>query len=188
MYPVYNIGDEVKLNDDTSWYVVEKSDGSKPNVLILYNGLLDVNEDGKIDDNDKKQYSSGNVSYDVLDSSSIAYYLENEYKQKLEKKVGEINSISLFDSKQFVRIRDTFKYGYEWENENILTSNAINEYFVSTTHDKIYFVSRSGAYKLSKPTDRHYIRYVIDIDKESIKKEESLQEKTEEDKKTAGQE
>ncbi len=188
MYDVYNLGTEVKLNDDSVWYVVEKSDGSKPNVVLLSQGLIDVNEDGKIDDNDKKQYSSGNVAYDVLDSSSIAYYLENEYKTKLEEKVGEINSIKLFDSKYFVKIRDTFKYGYEWEGENILTSNAVNGYFVATTHDKIYYVSRSGAYRLSKPTDKHYIRYVIDIDKGSIKKEEPVQEKIEEEEKITGQE
>ena len=193
MYEKFQIGQEVKLKDGSVWNVTENSDGSKQSVSLLYSKLLDVNEDGQIDDNDKKQYSSGNVKYDVKDNTSIAYYLENELKPKLEEKVGKINSINMIDSKVFVRIRDHFKYGYEWQGENILTSNPVHNYFVATTHEKIYIVSRSGAYRLSNATDKHFVRFVIDIDKSLIQKEEPKQEekkeetKKEEEKKTGQQ-
>jgi hypothetical protein len=187
MYDVYEIGEQVKLTDDSVWFVADKTDGSMASVLLLSSTLTDVNEDGHIDDNDKKQYSSGNYKYDVKDESSIAYYLENELKPKLENKIGKINSISMIDSKVFVRIRDKFQYGYEWENENILTNNGVHEYFVATTHEKIYYVSRSGAYRLANATDRHYVRYVINVNKDLIKKEQPAP-KTEEQQKNAGQE
>lgn len=172
MYEVFNLGREVKLADDSIWYVVETSDGSKPDVYLLEKTLTDINGDGQVNDADRMQFSSGSVKYDVLDNTSIAYFLQNQYKQKLEEKIGEINSISLLESKQFIKIRDTLQYGYEWDGENILTANKIYLYYLATSQNgKMYIVNRRGTYKMVKPTDKYFLRVVINVDKSLIKKD-----------------
>ena len=172
MYDVYYLGQQVKLSDDSIWYIVDLSDGSKADVTLLSNTVIDTNGDGQITDADRMQFSSGSTKYDILDNTSIAYFLENQYKQKIEEKVGEINSISLMESKQFVKIRDTLQYGYEWDGENILTSNTMYYYYLATSqNEKMYIVNRRGSYKMVKPTDKYYVRIVINVDKSLIKKD-----------------
>ena len=172
MYDVYYLGQQVKLADDSIWYIVDLSDGSKADVTLLSNTVIDTNGDGQITDADRMQFSSGSTKYDILDNTSIAYFLENQYKQKIEEKVGEINSISLMESKQFVKIRDTLQYGYEWDGENILTSNTMYYYYLATSqNEKMYIVNRRGSYKMVNPTDKYYVRIVINVDKSLIKKD-----------------
>ncbi len=172
MYEVYTLGQQVKLADDSIWYVVDTSDGSRADVNLLSQTSIDTNGDGQVNDADRMQFSSGSVKYDVLDSTSIAYFLQNQYKQKLEEKVGEINSISLMESKQFIKMRDTLQYGYEWDGENILTTNTMYLYYLATSqNEKMYIVNRRGTYKMVNPTEKYYVRIVINVDKTSIKKD-----------------
>ena len=172
MYEVYNIGQEVKLADDSIWYVVEKSDGSKGEVILLAKNCVDINGDGVVDLNDVRPYSSGKVEYDAKDDTSISHYLENNYKAILAEKVGKISDIAILTSKQYVGIRNAMGYGYEWGDENILANNDTNQYFLSTSQNgNMYVVIRNGTYRMVSPTSSQYVRVVITVEKSIIKKD-----------------
>ena len=110
--------------------------------------------------------------YDVKDETNIGYFLENTYKPFLEEKVGKIIKIKAFTSKQFVKIRDGLDYGFEWKNDNILTTSKMYNYWVDgNVKGKMLVVSRQGSYKMVKPTAAYYTRCVITISKDSIKKD-----------------
>ena len=172
LYDKYKVGQEVVLKDGSKWYVVADSDGSKPNVELLDSGLVDYNRDGKINDKDKFRFSSGSLSCNKKDETNLCYFLENTYRSYLEAKIGEVVKITSFDSKQFVRIREELEYGWEWNNDNILTSSKMYNYWLATSQkEKMYVVSRKGSYKMVKPTATYYARVVITISKDSIKKD-----------------
>ena len=184
LYPEYKLGQQVKLKDGSIWYVVEDSDGSKGELLLLDDSLVDINGDGQITILDQKAYSLKSSKYDVKDETCIAYYLENEYKPKLEEQVGTVKEISLFTSKQYVNFRKGMHYNYDWKDENILASNAVNYYWLlSEQNNKVYVVRRDGTYKLTGITAGYYVRIVIKVDKSSIQKEEKKEE-TQESKET----
>ena len=170
MYPKYKIGQEVKLSDDSVWYVLEDSDGSNPNIVIMPEGLSDLNFDGKIDDHDKRQFSSGSVEYDVKDETSIAYFIENEYKAKFEEKYGKVENIALMTSKQYVGFRDAMKYPLEFKEENLLAAQGLTGYWLSTSQNGyMYIVRKNGSYKMVKPTTIHPTRFAVTIKKDSLK-------------------
>ncbi len=172
LYDKYKVGQEVILKDGSKWYVVTDSDGSKPNVELLDSGLVDYNRDGKINDKDKFRFSSGSLSCNKKDETNLCYFLENTYRPYLEGKVGELVKITSFDSKQFVRVREELEYGWEWNNDNILTSSKMYNYWLATSQkERMYVVSRKGSYKMVKPTATYYARVVITISKDSIKKD-----------------
>ena len=181
MYPKYVIGDEVKLKDDSTWYVLEDTDGSQANVVLLYPNMLDVNEDGKIAKEDAKQYSKNTIKFDVKDETGIAYYLNNEYKKKLEAKVGDVVEVSIMSTKQFVDMRDRFNFGYQWKDGNILAKAGGSHYWIlSERNNKVYVVKTDGTFFLDNITSTRYIRPVITINKDLVTKIDKT--KTEEKK------
>lgn len=183
MYPKYVIGDEVKLKDDSTWYVLEDTDGSEANVVLLSPGLLDVNADGKIDSKDTKIYSKNGVKYDVKDETGLAYYLNNDYKTKLEAKIGELVDVSIISTKQFVEMRDRFGYGYQWKNGNILARNGGSGYWIlSERNNKVYVVKADGTFKLENYTATKYIRPVITINKDQVTKVDKTNTETKKEK------
>lgn len=170
LYPKYNIGQQVNLSDGSKWYVLEDSDGSNPNVVIMPEGLSDLNFDGKIDDKDKRQYSSGSVEYDVKDETSIAYFIENEYKAKFEEKHGKVVDISLMTSKQYVGFRDAMHYPLEFKEQNLLAAEGMTGYWLATSQNGfMYIVRKNGSYKMVKPTTIHPTRMAVTIKKDSLK-------------------
>ena len=172
LYDKYKIGQEVVLADGSKWYVVADSDGSKPNVELLDSRLVDYNRDGSINEKDMFRFSSGSLKCDKKDETNLCYFLENTYRPYLEEKIGEVVKITSFDSKQFVKLREELEYGWEWNNDNILTTSKMYNYWLATSQkEKMYVVSRKGSYKMVKPTATYYARVVITISKDSIKKD-----------------
>ena len=183
MYPVYVIGDEVKLKDDSVWYVVEDSDGSKPNIILLSRSRIDITGDGKVDLNDKKMYSQTNAKFDVKDETGVAYYLNNEYKTKLEAAIGEIVEVSMLSTKQYVDMRDRFGFGYQWKNGNILASPVESGYWIiSDRNGMVYVVKNDGTFILDSITSSRYVRPIITIKKDQATKVEKVEPEEKTDK------
>jgi len=170
VYDVYKIGDKVELNDNSVWYVVKDSDSKESTITLLDDTILDINLDGKFDDNDKLQFNTNNkAEFDIENENSVAFYLNNEYKQKMES-FGKITEIRLLSSKEYVKIRERMGYGYEWNADNWLANSKNERWWVnSSQNDKVYIVKSSGTYTLVKPDTFNYVRIVIVIDKESTK-------------------
>ena len=111
IYDKYSIGDKVELSDGSIWYVVKDSDSSEMNVKLLKETILDLNEDGKFDDKDKKKYNSGNIAeYDITSDDSAAKYLNETYKKDLQEYVGKIEEVSLLTSKEYIKIRERMNF------------------------------------------------------------------------------
>lgn len=172
MYDKYSIGDKVVLKDDSIWYVVIDSGSGEANVKLLSAVVIDVDESGKIDAKDRKKYNNTNTDvFDLKDENSLAYYLDNDYRPKLENKVGKIKDISLLTSKEFVKMREKMGFGYEWSTGNWLASPSLGTWWIiSSQNEKIYAVNSKGTYSLFKATSLNYVRPVITINKESTTK------------------
>ena len=172
-YTEYNIGEKITLKDNTAWYVVEYSDNTTSYVKLLKETQIDINKDGKLDANDKMKYNSSNKSiYDINDKESLAYYLENDYKNELSGKVGNIKSISILTSNEYIKARKAMGYGYEWTEGNWLASVSLNNWWISSakeasvesSENKVYAVNKDGTYRLMKANAYNYVRPVITIE------------------------
>ena len=172
LYTKYKIGQEVQLSDDSKWYILEDSDGSKATVVIMPEGLSDLNFDGKIDDSDKKPFSKGSVELDSKEEGNIAYFLENDYLPKFEEKYGKVDNITLMTSEQYVAFRTAMNYPLEWKEENILANDSTKAYYINgSKNGKILIVRRNGTYKMVDPTPNRGIRLAITIKKDMLKKD-----------------
>lgn len=170
VYDTYSIGEKVKLKDDTTWYVVLDSGAHESTIKLLSESTIDIDENGKKDDKDKKKYNEQNSDvYDKKDENSIAFYLESDYKVKEEEKVGKIEEVSLLTSKEFVKIRERMGFGYEWSTGNWLASPTLGTWWIiSSQNEKIYVVTAKGTYTLTSSTALNYVRPVITISKDSV--------------------
>ncbi len=172
-YDEYYIGEEVILKDKSVWYVIENSDKKTDTVKLLKKTQIDINGDEKFDSHDKKKFStSGKAEYDSSDKNSVAYYLENDYKSYLSKNVGGVYDVGLITSKEFVKVRNTMGFGYEWNNDdNWLANKNLDVWWINSVQNgKIYVVTKSGSYKLLDASKENYIRPVIIIAKSNVNK------------------
>ncbi len=186
VYDIYEIGDKVELKDNSIWYVVENSDSKSETVKLLKDTPVDINDDSKLDINDTIKYNSNNIpEYDVTLADSVGNYLSENYKLKLQEKIGAIEAISLLTSKEFVKIRNKMGFGYEWSEGNWLANNDIGTWWIiSKQNEKVYCVTSIGSYKLQSPISPNYVRPTIVIKKANITTK--VEEKTnEEDLSTA---
>lgn len=174
VYTVYSTGDKIILKDNSIWYVIEDSDNQTSTVKLLKETQIDINGDGKFDAKDKKKYNSSNkAEYDINDKDSAAYFLETEYKTKLEEQVGKIESISILTSKEFVKVRGKMGYGYEWFEGNWLANNTLGMWWINSSQNgKVYAVTKIGSYKLYSANISHYVRPVITINKDLVEKKD----------------
>lgn len=174
VYREYTTGEKIILKDNSVWYVVEDSDNKTPTLKLLKETQIDVNNDGKFDNKDKMKYNSSNKdSYDITDEESVAYYLENEYKDYLTEKVGTIESISILTSKEFVKARGKMGYDYEWTEGNWLANNNLGTWWINSSQNgKVYAVTRIGSYKLYSANVTNYVRPVITINKDVVEKKD----------------
>jgi len=172
LYPKYKIGQEVILSDDSKWYVLEDSDGSNPNLVIMPEGLSDLNFDGQLDQKDRIPFSDGSVEYDKNDKSSIAYFIENEYKPKFIEKYGIVEDIYVMKSEQYVRFREAMNYPKEFKEDNILIGDNKSGYWLQKSINGYNLVvKKDGTYKMVKPTSPHPTRFAVTIKKDSLKKD-----------------
>jgi len=174
IYSEYYVGEKIMLADGNNWYVIKDSLNDSSTVKLLKEYPLDINSDKKIDEFDKvKYYSSKNENiYDKSDKSSIAYYLNHNYRQELESYIGEVEEISLLTSKEFVNVRNKMGYGYEWYEGNWLANNSIGTWWIDSTETgkTVKAVSSIGSYKVYKATEKNYVRPTITINKEILEK------------------
>ncbi len=172
VYDVYQIGDKIKLKDDSIWYVIEDSDSRNENVKLLRENLLDLNDDTILDGNDTLKYNSNNFpDYDLNLEDSVGHFLFNNYKLKLQESVGKIESISLLTSKEYVKIRNKMGFGYEWGEGNWLANENLKTWWIiSKQNEKVYCVTPNGTYKLQVPNSPNYVRPTIIIKKAQVEK------------------
>lgn len=174
IYTVYATGDKIVLKDNSVWYVIEDSDNQTSTVKLLKETQIDINGDGKFDGSDKKKYNSTNKDlYDIDDKDSVAYFLENEYKSKLEEQIGKIESISILTSKEFVKARGKMGYGYEWSEGNWLANSSLGIWWINSSQNgKVYAVTKIGSYKLYSANVSHFVRPVIIMNKDLVEKKD----------------
>lgn len=169
-YDEYKIGTAVVLNNDTKWYVIEDSPKSEESILLLSEKILDLNDDDKRNSKDKIEFSSdGSFEYDVENKKNIAYYLNNTYKKSLEN-IEDLYDVRLITSEEYVNIRDTLGYDYEWKEGNWLASEKLGKWWTSSSKNKkIMVVGEKGSYVLASSTKKYNVRPVIKISKSNIK-------------------
>ena len=172
MYTPYKTGELVTLKDSSKWYVIADSSADKPTVKLLKELPIDLNENGNIDTGDQTQYSKdGKVQYDSSVEGSIANYLETKYKSELTEKVGKIENISLLTSEEYVKARNKMGYSYEWSEGNWLASSTLGTWWLgSSKKDGVLVVTPKGNYRLYSVGQQGYVRPVITIDKDLVKK------------------
>ena len=139
-------------------------------VILLKETIVDINNDDKIDNNDKIRFNTnGKNEYDIKSKDSVGEYLEKEYKKKLNNKIGNVIEIRLLKSREFVKMREELGFPFEWKTENILAGKTLGVWWIEGVNkDSVYAVTIRGVYKLYKPGDYNYIRPVIVIDKDLI--------------------
>lgn len=166
----YNLGTKVTLSDNSIWYVVEDSNSEKSKVTLLSEKVLDINKDKKINDKDKVVYDKDNKCvYDTKKEKNIGYFLENDVKSLL-KEINGISEIRLLTSDEYINIRKTMDFGYDWKEGNWLASESLDSWWLETSkYNKIYTVTKRGSYKLSEAKSKNYVRLVIIVDKSSVK-------------------
>lgn len=171
-YDIFSIGDKVTLQDGSLWYVVADSKDTESTVKIISDTILDLDKNDVKDSKDRKKYHEQGLDiYDVKDENSVAYFLNNDYKQEEEEKVGKIEEVNLLTSKEYVKIRERMGFGYEWSEGNWLANKDLNSWWIiSSQNEKVYVVTYKGTYKLTKPGSVNFIRPVITIKKEQITK------------------
>ncbi len=169
-YGAYQIGDKVVLPDGSIWYVVDYSNNKTARIKLLAEKPIDVNNDGKIDNKDKLPFDKNEkAEYNKKNEGNIAHYLEMTYKSTLGDLKGTI-AVNLLTSKEYIKLRDSFEFGYEWKNGNFLASTTLGYWWINTIQNsKVYTVNTIGSYVLLPSTKENYVRPVITIDKVNIK-------------------
>lgn len=172
MYTPYKTGELVTLKDSSKWYVIADSSADKPTVKLLKEVPIDINENGNIDAGDQIQYSKdGKIEYDSSTEGSIANYLETKYKSELTEKVGKIENVSLLTSEEYVKARNKMGYSYEWSEGNWLASSTLGTWWLgSSKKNGILVVTPKGNYRLYSVSQQGYVRPVVTIDKDLVKK------------------
>lgn len=172
MYTAYNTGEVVLLKDSSKWYVIADSSADKSTVKLLKELPIDINKNGNIDAEDQIQYSKDdNVQYNSNSEGSIANYLETKYKIELAEKVGKIEDISLLTSEEYVKARNKMGYSYEWTEGNWLASPTVGIWWLgSSKKNGVLVVTTKGNYKLYSTNQQGYVRPVITIAKDLVKK------------------
>ena len=165
----FKIGEEVTLNNDSKWYVVDDSGTDKQDLLLLSATILDVNKDKKIDDKDKVSFDSDNqTEYTTKNDKNIGYFLNEKGKELLDLK--EVKQIRLLTSEEYIKIRRIMEFGYDWKEGNWLASKDLGSWWLNTTkYNKIYIVNERGSYRLSNANSKNYVRVVIKVNKDIIK-------------------
>lgn len=166
----YSIGEHVTLKDDSTWYVIESSSSGENLVKLLSANVIDLNNDGKITDKDKLAFDSTNsCNYDTKNDKNIGYFLENKFVDTLGKLNG-IKEVRLLNSEEYILVRKTMDFGYDWEEGNWLAGDSLDSWWLETSkYNKIYVVTERGSYRLANASSKNYVRPVIIIDKENIK-------------------
>ncbi len=164
----YYIGQKILLKDNIEYYCIENCTSENRTFKLLKVDPLDINNDYKIDDNDKLAFdvSKSNI-YNTSNKDNIGFYLE---KLNSENNLVNTESIRLLTSEEYVTIRDSMNFGYDWDNGNWLANDFLGFWWLETPIVKsVYTVTPRGTYKLCSPNEKNYIRPVVVTCKDNVK-------------------
>lgn len=165
----YKIGDVVTLENDSKWYVVNDSGIDKKDILLLSATILDINKDKKVDEKDKMSFDSDNqTEYTTKNDKNIGYFLNEKANELLD--IKNVKQIRLLTSEEYIKIRRTMEFGYDWKEGNWLAGKDLGTWWLNTSkYNKIYAVNEKGSYRLSNANSKNYVRVVIKVNKDIIK-------------------
>lgn len=180
VYESFRIGDVVKLNDDSKWYVITDSDSSEDTIKVLAGHLVDIDNNGVLDATDLVSYNStGKAEYDSNVEYSVANLLGDAYKKRYELGIGTIEEMSILTSKEYVKIRERMNFGDEWDQGNWLANSSFQKWWIlSEQNDRVFVATPRGTFILTSPTKSYYIRPTIVIKKDLVTKLEEKKEIT----------
>lgn len=165
----YKTGELVNIGA-TKWYVISDSNVDNQTVELLSQKPIDINNDGKLDDDDRKKFDmEGKYYYSIKNKNNIGYFLNNELKKLLN--IKGIKSIRLLSSEEYIYIRNQMDFGYDWKDGNWLANKEIGEWWLDTIkYNRVYTVTERGSYKLDYSDNKNFVRPVILIDKSYVNK------------------
>lgn len=165
----YKTGELVNISA-TKWYVISDSNVDNQTVELLSQKPIDINNDGKLDDDDRKKFDmEGKYYYSIKNKNNIGYFLNNELKKLLN--IKGIKSIRLLSSEEYIYIRNQMDFGYDWKDGNWLANKEIGEWWLDTIkYNRVYTVTERGSYKLDYSDNKNFVRPVILIDKSYVNK------------------
>lgn len=125
---VIKTGSTVKLSNNSLWYVIAIDDDT---ITLLSKKAVDINEDGLIDEEDQIPYSEVANKIDSL-----------EY--------NDASSVGLITYGQYLKVRDTMKFGIEWSKPNFLASTEIGFYWIDASEESNlgYAVNMIGSFAI----------------------------------------
>ena len=172
MYPItfnykkYTIGEKVTLLNNMEGYCISNCGENSRKITILNLDVLDINNDSIIDEKDMISYDADNtIAYDSEMQGNIASLLKEK-----EERLAEIEEYRLMTSEEYVTIRNKMNFGYDWDDGNWLANEKIGSWWLSSTKfSNILVVTKRGSYKLSKPSEKNYVRPIFITYKENIK-------------------
>ena len=163
-----HFGQKILLKDDSEYYCIGNCDFESRKIKLLKVEPLDINNDYKIDENDKIEFDLSNSNiYDISSKNNIGYFLNNLNKKS---KLDKIEAFRLLTSEEYIYIRNTMNFGYDWDSGNWLANKKIDSWWLQTSIVKrVFAVTSRGTYKLSSPNEKNYVRPVIITYKDNIK-------------------
>ena len=168
IYNNYYIGQKVILKNDIEYYCIDNCSSESRMFKLLKVDPVDINNDLKIDDNDKIEFDlSKNNMYDVSNKNNIGFYLDGLNKTE---NLDHTESFRLLTSEEYINIRDKMNFGYDWDDGNWLANKYLDSWWLETPIVKsVYAVTSRGTYKLSSPSDKNYVRPVVITFKDNVK-------------------
>lgn len=165
----YSIGDKIVLNDKSSWHVIKES--------LINDDYITLLKDNPINLNTNVQ-SFNIVSNKVLfqpDDENIKFYLENTYKENLEKNdinIGDDGEIRLITLNELLSIGNYNYKDYNYYGTTIPKWLDINTPWWTMTpfsSESIYYAHKGNIYfAKDNKTTRATIRPVIKVLKTNI--------------------
>lgn len=143
VYKKYNVGDIVTLKDDSKWYVIHDTDEYSKYVYLMQDKRIDINKDGftvdvgSLSDPDRIPFDkNGSKKYDETVQGSVAYYLENDYRNSMT--LNNILDFRLLTLNELEAIKEKINFEVLTEKQKLDMMEAENEIL-----DSIKFFSES---------------------------------------------
>ncbi len=149
-YKDWNIGSIVTLQNKSRWQVVKNDLKYSKKITLASLDILDINQDGKITEEDMLPYDSkGKTEYKV-EEGNIGYNL-NQYFGGSNISVSSVRLLTKDEAEKLKTVVDLSKQAF-WIQD-------VKDKKVATYSDKITY---------QKATDKAYVRPVIEITKDQI--------------------
>lgn len=168
-FKAFNAGEKVTFSG-TEWYVIKDTGIDEKEVELISKLPFDLNQDGKIDENDTVEFDTENsVEYTILDKNNIGYYINKAVLNMIKEKSG-VKEIRLLTSDEYISLRDQMGFGYDWSEGNWLANEETKTWWLRTSkYSHIYVVTERGSYMMDEATSKNYVRPVVKVLKNYVK-------------------